>query len=271
LAKKKGTPTKPVSIPLNWDPENFKYYLPAFLAIALIGVVILFSDFIFSEKMLYGSDTINAGIFFRSYLVDYVAEYGMVPAWNPYIFGGMPYVDAFHGDIFYPLSSLKYFGEITRMLGFNLVIHIFLAGLFMYLTARQFCLSRLASTLAAVGYMFSGLLVSLVAPGHDGKIFVTTLFPLTILFLDRGFEKKALLNFTILGLVIGVIILSPHPQLSYYSLWAIAFYSVFKLIVSFRETKSVASLVKPSALFVMAIVIGLFISAIQFYPVYNNC
>lgn len=268
MTKQESAAGKQASDKTGYNPENSKYYFPFLVIVMLVGVIILFSEFIFSDKMLYGSDTINAGVFFRHYYVEYVKVHGMIPAWNPYIFGGMPFVDAFHGDIFYPLSVLKFVGNFYRMLGFNLVLHIFLAGLFMYFTARQFKLSRIASTVSAIGYMFSGYLVSLVAPGHDGKIFVTALFPLTILFLDRAFEKKAILNFTLLGLVIGVIILSPHPQLSYYTLWAVALYGAFKLINLYMQSKSAVKLIKPSVLLTAAVAVGLFISAIQFYPGY---
>ncbi len=268
MAKKKAAPDKRKPRSTDVNIEGFRYYLPVLIVVMVIATIILFSEFIFSDKMLHGSDMINAGIFFRSYYVDYVSSHGAVPAWNPYIFGGMPFVDAFHGDIFYPLSVLKFTGNIFRTLGYNFVLHIFLAGLFMYFTARQFRLSRVAATVSALSYMFAGFLVSLVAPGHDGKIFVTTLFPLTILFLDRAFERKPILNFTLLGLVIGVIILSPHPQLSYYSLWAIALYGAFKLIVLYKESGSVLTAAKPAILLAAAVTVGLFISAIQFYPGY---
>jgi len=265
--KKKSAPARKVG-PFDFNPEKSKYYLPIFFLILLIGIIVLFSDFIFSDKMLKGSDTLNAGIFFRHFYVEYFKAFGSVPVWNPYIFAGIPFVDAFHGDTYYPLSILKFFGNFYRALGLNLVIHIFLAGIFMFFTARQFRLSKTAATLSGVAYAFAGYLVSLVAPGHDGKIFVTTLFPLTMLFLDRAFERRPFLNFTLLGLVIGVIILSPHPQLSYYSLWAIALYGLFRLINLFMQTKSVVKVVAPASLLVYAVIIGLLISAIQFYPGY---
>jgi hypothetical protein len=268
LARKKSDADKKRAAAPEFNPEKSRLYLPIFILIILIGIVVLFSEFIFSNQMLFGSDTINAGIFFRHYYVEYVKARGIIPAWNPYIFGGLPFVDAFHGDIFYPFSVLKFVGNFYRMLGFNLVLHIFLAGIFMYFAARQFKLSKIASTVSGVGYMFSGLLVSFVAPGHDGKIFVTTLFPLTILFLDRAFERKPVLNFSLLGLVIGIIILSPHPQLSYYTLWSLAFYGLFKLVDLYVRTKSVGKVIKPASMLVAAVVIGLFISAIQFYPGY---
>ncbi len=218
--------------------------------------------------MLYGSDTIQAGIFYRSFYIDYFKLHLAVPQWDPYIFCGLPYVEAFHGDIFYPLSILKFFGSIYRMLGINLFLHIFLAGVFMYFAARQFKLSKVASLMSAVCYMFAGYLISLVAPGHDGKIFVTALFPLVILFLDRTFQGKAFLNASILGLVLGVIILSPHPQMSYFTLWAAALYTLYKLICLYREKRTLAPLIHPSVLVAYAVIIGLLLSAIQFYPGY---
>ncbi len=254
------------------DIESLPYFVPAAFVVILIGLVILFREFIFSNQMLYGSDMIQAGVYFRSFLIDYFAEHGSVPQWNPYIFGGMPYVDAFHGDIFYPLSMLKYIWPIFRILGLNLFFHIFLAGVFMYFAARQFNLSKIASILAAVCYTFAPYIVSFVSPGHDGKLFVTALFPLLILFLDRGFESrtliKAILNFTLLGLTIGVVLLSPHPQMSYFALWAVAFYAAFKLIVKWRESKSVPALIRPATLAAYAVGIGLALSAIQYYPSY---
>ncbi|HKK19976.1 MAG TPA: hypothetical protein VJ983_00775, partial [candidate division Zixibacteria bacterium] len=232
----------------SFDPESSPYFAPVAFAILFIALVILFGKFIFSDKMLYGSDTIQAGVFFRGMLVDYVKQFHSIPQWNPYIFGGMPYVDAFHGDIFYPFSFLKYFGSIFRMLGFILFWHIFFAGIFMYLAARQFKLSKIASLVAGASYMFAPLLVSWVSPGHDGKIFVTTLFPLTILFLDRGFNArsffKAIFEFTVLGGIIGVIILSPHAQMSYFTLWALALYTLFRMIVIFVKQKTVKPAVR---------------------------
>ncbi|UCC44257.1 MAG: hypothetical protein JSU65_14295, partial [Candidatus Zixiibacteriota bacterium] len=248
--------------------EASRYFAVVAFAIILVALVILFSDFVFSDEMLHASDQIRAGHFFRKLVIDSFKANWSVPQWNPYIWGGMPYVEAFHGDIFYPGSVLKFILDPKRWQGWTLLIHIYLAGIFMYLAARQFKLSKISALFSAVCYMFAGSLVSLVAPGHDGKIYVTTLFPLAFLFLDRGFEFRPVLNFSLLGLVIGLIILSPHPQMSYMTLWALALYAAFKLFFLFREKKSVFPLIKPSMLTAYAVVVGLCLSAIQFYPGY---
>jgi hypothetical protein len=269
LAKKqKQAPSARAARRPQFNIESSPLFTPVVFVLVFLGLVVLFSDFLFSDRMLHGSDTITAGVFFRSFLADHVAATGSVPKWNPYIFGGMPYIDAFHGDIFYPLSVLKFFGSIYRMLGINLFLHIFLAGLFMYFCARQFKLQKIPALVSAVAYMYTGYLVSLVAPGHDGKIFVTALFPLVILFLERGFRSRPLLNFSLLGLVIGVIILSPHPQMSYYMLWVVALYAAYRLVTVYLETRRIVLLVRPGLLTAYAVVIGLLISAIQFYPGY---
>ena len=219
--------------------------------------------------MLYSSDQIQAGVFFRSFYVDYVHEYGKVPVWNPYQFCGIPYIDGFHGDTFYPFSTIKFFMTAYRALGWNMLLHVFIAGITMFFCARVFKRSQIASALAAVSYMFAAYFISQVAPGHDGKMFVTSLFPLTLMLIELGFRSRPLMNFSLLGLVIGIIILTPHPQMAYYTLWACAFYFVFKLILQYVDKKSIPSLVKPTSLFVVAVIIGLAISAIHFYPGYK--
>jgi hypothetical protein len=238
-------------------------------AVLSVIVLLLFHVFVFSDKMLYGSDTIQAGVFFRSFYVDYVHQHGAVPVWNPYQFCGIPYIDGFHGDTFYPFSVLKFVINIYRALGWNLILHVLLAGITMFACARAFGRSQMASALAAVSYMFAGYFISFVAPGHDGKIFVTALFPLAILLIELAFQRRPLLHFSLLGLVIGIIILTPHPQMAYYTLWACAFYFLFKLVFLYVEHKSVPALAKPTGLFVLAVIVGLAISGIQFYSGYT--
>ena len=266
--RKSATPSAQKTGHTGFNPETSRYFTPVAFGVLLIALVILFREFIFSDKIFHSGDMMRAGIFFRSFYVNFVMTHGSVPQWNPYIFGGLPFVEAFHGDLFYPLSFLKFFGSLFRSLSYNLILHIFLSGIFTYFCARQFKLSKVASLLSGISYMFAGYLVSLVAPWHDGKIFVTSLFPLTILFLDRGFEKKPFLNFSILGFIIGLIILTPHPQMAYFSLWAISFYSLFKLIILYRQKRSLKTVIRPAVLTTYAVVIGLLISAIQFYPGY---
>ncbi len=248
--------------------ERSPYYTPVAFGIMLLALIILFKSFLFSDKMLYGSDMLAAGVYHRAMLVDYFNAYGTIPQWNPHAFGGMPYVEAFHGDIFYPFSVMKFFVPLYFHLGFNLILHIFFAGVFMYLAARQFRLGKTAALFSAASYMFAAYLISMVASGHEGKIYVTALFPLVILLIERAFQQKPFLNFTLLGLILGIIILSPHPQMSYFTLWAAGLYTLFKLVVLYKREKTISLIPKPALLALYAVVVALLLSAIQFYPGY---
>jgi hypothetical protein len=266
---KKGKDTKdPVRVIGFAKIENSFYFVPASFVVLFLAIVFLFREFFLSSDIFYSGDLIQAGFFFREFFVSYVKANHAVPLWDPYIFGGLPFVDAFHGDIFYPLSILKFLDPLFRWLCVNLILHIYLSGIFTYFCARQMKLSKLPALMAAITYMFSSYLISLIAPFHDGKIFVTSLFPLSILFIERGFEKRSFLNFSIYGLVIGVIILTPHAQMAYFTLWSNAFYTIFKLVNLYFKDRSLRQVAHKGLLTVYGVLISLFISAIQFYPGY---
>lgn len=267
MAKKENKPKpqvkKPTAAPW-WENPRLFPWLP--LGTYLVLAILLFSEFVFSDKMLAGSDTLQAGIFFRSYLVEFFKNYGHVPQWDPYVFGGIPFVDAFHGDIFYPLSFFKFLMPLDRALGWIQILHIFLAGCFMYLCARRFRAGFLGAFTSGLFYMLSTYLVSLVSPGHDGKIFVTALFPLAFYFLEGIFEERAILNSILLGGVIGLIWLTPHPQMAYFSHLAFASYAAYRIIEKIWIEKGWGWAFFRGLAVGAAVIIGLGISAIQMWP-----
>ena len=93
----------------------------------------LFREFVFSRDMLYGSDTLALGYMVREFYANAVSG-GSFPLWNPIILGGTPFVESLAGgDSLYPPSALLLFlMDPYRALGWKLVLHVFLAGIFMY-------------------------------------------------------------------------------------------------------------------------------------------
>jgi len=267
MAKKENRPKLQVKHPattLWWENARLFPWLP--IGTYFVVTIILFADFVFSNKMLAGSDTLQAGIFFRSYLVEFFKNQGHIPQWNPYIYGGMPFVDAFHGDIFYPLSFLKFLIPLDRALGWIQILHIFLGGCFMYACARRFGAGYLGAFTAGLFYTLSTYLVSFVSPGHDGKIFVTTLFPLAFYFLEGVFEKQAFTNSILMGGALGLIWLTPHPQMAYFTHLALASYAGYRLIEKIVTEKAWSWTILRGSGVAFAVIIGLGISAIQMWP-----
>jgi len=211
---------------------------------------------------------------FRSFYASFVKDYHAIPQWDPYLFGGMPFVDAMHGDTFYPLAILQFVLPIYRALGWKLVLTVFLAGIFTYLCMRAFKFSRLVSLFSGIAYMFSANLVSWVSAGQDGRMYVTSLLPLLFFFLQKALDTRKWIYYLGLGFSIGLLILANHPQLAYYALWAVGLYFIFRLVSDFsankQETlsKKIKPLIKPAMFFAVAVIVGLALSLVQILPPY---
>jgi hypothetical protein len=215
------------------------------------------------------SDQYLAGYAFREFGAHALHVTGGFPMWNPYIFGGMPYVAAMHGDIFYPTFLLRMImpTDVAMTLGF--MVHIFLAGLFTYYFLRAWGLGFYPSLVGGLAYMMGGPIASYVSPGHDGKLFVSALTPLALWMLVRGMRDGRYWSFGVLALTVGLGVLSPHPQLLQYMLLVSG---AFALYLAFSAGDSGAPLDRKTAftrlgLAAAAVAVGMLIGAVQFLPV----
>lgn len=202
-------------------------WLPAVLYGAL--ALVLFREFAFSDGMLFGTDTAALGYFARKFYADFVRATHEFPFWNPRIFGGLPFVDAMHGDIFYPTTLLSFVMPLHRALGWKLVVHVVLAGLFTYLWLRRIGVSPWATLWGGAAYLLAPVLVSLVYPGHDGKLFVTALTPLLFWATDRAVSGVRAADYGVLALVLALLVFTAHMQLAYFALWGALGWALFRL------------------------------------------
>lgn len=224
----------------------------------------------FAGKFLAGphSDEYIAGYAFREFGAATLRETGSFPLWNPYLFGGMPFVAAMHGDIFYPTFLLRMLVPTDVAMTWTFIIHIFLAGLFAYMFLRAAGFGFPGALLGGLAYMLGGQLASLVSPGHDGKLYVSALFPLGLFALTRGIRDARAWAWGLLAIVVGLAVLSPHPQLLQYMLLASGAYALFLALRGKRAggiSGSVA--IRRLAFALGAVVVGLLIGAIQYLPV----
>ena len=96
--------------------------------------------------------------------------------------------------------------------------------------------------------MMGGQVASLVSPGHDGKLYISALFPLTLLLLTRGIRDGKRWSWGALALVIGLAVVSPHPQLLQYLLLASAAYALFLAISAAKSEGSHSRVTQQSRL-----------------------
>ncbi len=161
------------------------------------------------------SDQLSATAY-RAFSAQVWQETGGFPHWNPYILGGIPFIAAQHGDIFYPTFRLRTFLPADVTLTWSFGLHFFLCGLFTYGFMRALRFGFFPSLLAGLAYMMSGQILSLVSPGHDGKVYVSTIAPLILWMVLLGMRDGRVWAWGMVALATGLSILSPHFQMTYY-------------------------------------------------------
>lgn len=192
---------------------------------------------------------------------------GHVPLWTPYLFGGFPVFAGF-GDLFYPSAWLRLFLPTVTALNLTFVIHYILAGFFLYFLLRLLDFSWTAALTGGIAYQLSGVVVSLVSPGHDGKLFVTALLPLMLIGLVLAIRKRRGEGYALLGLAVGLALLSPHYQMTQYALVAAG---LFTLYLTFGDPRGLPPRDRWLAVAgaAGAVLLGFGISMIQVLPFFH--
>ena len=216
-------------------------------------------------RWLLGDDQYVAGYGFRLFGAEMFRATGHIPEWNPYLFGGLPYIAAQHGDIFYPTAWLRWVLPVDTAMNLGFFAHIVLAGVCMYAFVRALGASWTAAVTGGVAYELTGIGASLVKPGHDGKLFVSALAPLAFLALLRAIRDRRLSGHGLLALVVGLCMLSPHYQMTYYLLVASALWTLYLIFVD-PERPPGLRWPRELTLAFGAVLLGLGIAAIQVIP-----
>jgi hypothetical protein len=216
---------------------------------------------------LPGSDQYLSGYAFRHFAAEYWREHHAIPLWNPYIFAGMPYVGGMHGDIFYPTAWLRWILPTGTAMGLGFALHFVVAGGAMYAFLRGLRLSWGAAVVGGLAFELSGIVASLISPGHDGKLFTTALAPLLFLALLRAVRAPRVDRFALVALVIGLS-LHGHPQLSYYLLVAAGLWTLFLVFGDPERSRATPRWV-PLAAALGAVVLGAGLYTIQGIPFYE--
>ena len=215
------------------------------------------------------SDQFIGGYAVRNFGTEILKQTGHFPAWNPYLFGGMPYVGSFNGDIYYPPSLvLRLLLRPDMFVTWAFIIHIFLAGWLTYLFLRCIRVGFAGALVGGLAYMMGGPISSYVAPGHDGKLYVSALLPLALMLLTYGIRDGKRWAWPALAMTVGFAILTPHPQLLQYMLLGSGAYALYLAFWSGPDVapkRGVA--VRRLGIAMGAVAFGLVMGAAQFLPV----
>jgi hypothetical protein len=184
---------------------------------------------------------------------------GVIPLWNPYLFGGMPFIGDIQAGIFYPLNLLTFFisNPLTfRDMEFLSVLHHFVAGAGMYAFLRwgkfairnsQFTNSELgianyksgisiaASIAGALAFEFSDLFITHF--GNLNLIAVIAWLPLVLLFYRRAVTDRRASFAAIAGILLGIAFLAGHIQSFLFIVLALVLLAIWMTLDGGRKTE----------------------------------
>jgi len=233
------------------------------LWIALMSLPMLSGAFLATAY----NDQYSSGYAYRAWAAEWWKKLGHMPLWNPEIFGGMPFVAGMSGDLLYPTAWLRLVLPTHVAMNLGFVVHYLLAALFTYWFLRRWRVSWTGAVIGGLAYQLAGVIGSYVSPGHDGKLFVTTMLPLTLTGLTIGIRDRRLEGYAIVALAVGLMMLSPHPQMAQYALLAAGLFALYLALGDGPPTTPKAR-VTSLALAAAAVAVGVGVSAIQYMPFY---
>ena len=247
------------------DVRPFPWWVPATLYVA--ATLVLFAEFIFSDAMLYGLDTVEAGGYMaRAYFVEQLKA-GDFPLWGTRQYGGIPFVESLSGgDAIYPTSLLYFVTETYRALGWKLVLHVLAGGFFMHGWVRSLGLDRRAATVAGLAWTLAPVVVTLVLPGNDGKLMVASFAPLVFWGTESIMRRPSGRSGAGLAGAVALTCLTTQFQTAYFLFGSAGAYAVFRTVQHWRQGATGARRFYPTAVFLGSALLGGGLAAFQLLP-----
>ncbi len=204
---------------------------------------------------------------------------GVIPLWNPYLYGGAPFAADIQSGLFYPVNLLFFLltPELTyRTMELMAVFHFFLAGAGMYFCMRYLrpgqTLGSLPALAGAVAFMFSDYFVTHF--GNLNLIAVGAWLPLIFLCYHRALVERRAGLAAWAGIFLGLAALAGHVHPFLFIVFCLGLYFVYRAIAlsgawhfgSARHLKAILPLV---GLFALTLGVGLGIAALSLIPAYE--
>ncbi|MFN3386515.1 MAG: YfhO family protein [Candidatus Thermochlorobacter sp.] len=243
-------------------------------ALLTIGVLLLlfFWEALFGGKIFITPDN-TASLSLQTYINEAI-EQGVFPQWIPYIFSGMPSYGSLTttGDRAFDVLNIlwgKFLQFITAPSSNDIsdwvIVYFFIYSAGIYTLLRIKKATPFAAMVGALGGTFATLSLVWVPVGHNTKMIAISMLPFTLVFLERLREehdwKKNIFNLAALAFVLNLQVRSTHVQMVYYAYLAVGIYFLFELISALVRKESLQAWLRSVAGFVIAVAIGLSMSA----------
>jgi hypothetical protein len=200
--------------------------------------LVLYAPFLFGGKVLYWGVYLLQFYPWRQLAVEQIRA-GHWPLWNPYLGAGTPLAANLQTAAFYPLNVLFLLMPVERAFGWELALHVALAGLFAYYLGRILGLRRVGALVCGLAYGTGGYVVAhWVFPTI---VCAAAWLPLMLALTERllsNIQRRSsnrpgighwILDIALLAVAIAMQLLAGHAQTSFYSLLIVAAFALVRI------------------------------------------
>ena len=244
--------------------KNFFLNKNIHIYVLFIGLCLLyFNQIVFGTRYFF-EDFLYQYYPFRNFFATSLRK-GTFPLWDPFVFSGTSLIGDIQSALFYPFNIILFLfvkGEVLSFYVLELqnILHVLLTGIFTYMYAREIKLSKNASMISAVTFMFSGFLITRMI--HLTFVNVIIWLPLILLFLHKALNEKSYFYSVLAGLFMGLSMLAGSPQFSLHVFYFLVFYTLFFVVIKRKNS----SLIRSFSFLGIILIISLGIAAIQYLP-----
>jgi hypothetical protein len=202
----------------------------SYLCIIILALLpfVVFWELTLSHEIMIAGD-ISTYYYPFQYVVAQQMRAGHLPLWNSRIFGGVSWLAESQG-VLYPLNLLFSLAPIWMSINYSFLLHLSLAGVFMYLFMRSLDVGPGGALVAGVTFMFCGFIMAHL--GHLSMVRTVPWLPLVLWAFER-WRKRRDVNYIGAGaLAIGLLLLAVHPQIAVYALGVTGAYIAYFLLFS---------------------------------------
>ncbi len=206
-------------------------YIIVFFAYGIM-ITVLFHPITIGGEVFASPDSLNpssAAIIIE----ESINNTGELPLWQPWIFSGMPTIEAF------TYSSILYFPwYLLHAVNFPAalfhLLHFLVAGMGVFALCRRLKLSNLPSFLAGATFMIMPYLITMEVFGHGSQMMTAAYIPWALWAIIGLYNRPTLREIGWLALILGLQLQRGHIQIAYYTWLLVGAYVLFKLIESIR-------------------------------------
>jgi hypothetical protein len=191
----------------------------AFWIVAGLVVLALLVAFCLpGDAVICGQNTDMIGEFvaWRAYMADSL-YHGHLPLWNPYTYGGQPFLTGFESAVLYPPNLIFLVLPLGPALNFSILFHHILLGSGMYAWARSRGLDPRAAALAGVIVPLSGAVFPHVYAGHLSNLCTMAWAPWIFLGLETASLKGHARGWLLAAAGVALQIFAGHVQYVFYT------------------------------------------------------